>query len=169
MYLTTILAFFHIIFAVIWLGGAVLNTVVLLPLTKIWSSSTKKEFLSTFIPKIVPYMMISSILTLLFGFLLAYNMSNGNIHSILFHINSWDSYIEIGASLGLIAFVIGEIIIVPIGLKFASLTGKLTEEGKDPSSSPQVMGLQKKLDGTTFVGLIFLILTLIIMVSAGFS
>ena len=152
-----------------WLGGALLSTFIILPVFKKWSPSTRKEFLSTFMPKWIPYMLVSSIFTLLFGFLLAYNMSNGNLGSILFHVDSWASYIEIGAILGLIAFVFAEIIIIPIGKKWASLTDALAKEGKDPYSSQEVMGLQKKLDTVASVGLVFLILTLIMMVAAGFS
>ena len=118
-------------------------------------------------PKVMRFFQIVAGSTVLFGALLAYvGISNGDFPGLAWSTN-WGVGITVGLSLGLIAFLVGELMAVPALGKVVKIIGEMQRTGQH--GPPE--GLGKALARarvTATVTVVLLIATLVFMITAGF-
>ncbi len=81
--LTPIIAFLHILFALMWFGGGVIFGALLTPVLRSLSQPAQRELMLKLYPNVVRYFRIVALLTLIFGVGLATAVTNGSPLSLL--------------------------------------------------------------------------------------
>ena len=159
-----LLTWLHIISIVSWLGSAIILTSVVQPSMARFSPQTRGEMTLTFLPRMARFIQISATLALVFGILLALSI-NSNSPSLLSLNNPWGLRITIGATLGLIVYI----------MVFASLTPTVKRLGaviKQMQANPQqpppaeLGALQKKIRIGGPTAVLLLSLAMAFMVAA---
>ncbi len=167
MLTTAILAWLHILSAISWLGGGILFGFVVGPAIPKLSTVSSAEFFVRVAPRIARFFQIMAGSTILFGALLAYTgVSNGDFPG-LSPSTTWGLSIMIGLSLGVVAFVVGELLAVPALNRVIRIFSEMQTSGQrePPAELGKAIG-RARFTATATVGL--LILTLVFMVAAGF-
>lgn len=162
MLLTAVLAYLHVVSAISWLGGGILFTFVVGPRLARMPPASTRDFLVTVVPGIARFFQVVAGLTLLFGFLLMFDMVGGDYSQFS---TSWGIAISIGLSIALVAFVISEAFAGPAFLRLAAAAEKIT-----PGTPPDP-GFPTRVRYASMLGLtvtVLLIATLSFMIAAGF-
>ncbi|MDV3244949.1 MAG: hypothetical protein LYZ66_07260 [Nitrososphaerales archaeon] len=162
--LTAVLAWFHVISAVAWLGGGIMFAVVIGPALVKLSPSSSGEFLAKVAPKVGRFFQIIAGSTILFGVLLVYNLGGFELLSLS---SFYGVVITIGLSLGFTAFLTSEFVAVPSLLKVARMIREMQASGQDqpPAEFPKTL---RRATITAYLTVLLLILTSVFMVAAGF-
>lgn len=167
MLITAIIAWFHVISAIMWLGGGILFALVIGPGLAKLSPPSSGEFFVKIVPKVSLFFRIVAGTTVLFGALLIYTgISNGDFPAYSLT-STWGASITIGLSFGLIAFLNSEFVAQrPLG-NAVRLIKEMQKSGKHepPAELPKTI---KRAALTANATVILLIITLVFMVSAGF-
>ena len=166
MLLTAVLALLHILAAMLWLGGGAIFGLVIGPRLRRLALPSSGEFLAKVGPAIVSFFRATPAATILFGFLLLYNMTNGNLGQ-LSPSTSWGFDMTAGMSVALVAFVISEAGTVPATSKVVRMLQRMQTSGYEtvPPELPKAIRLAFVSANLTFV---LLLITLGFMVAAGF-
>lgn len=157
------LAFFHILFAMLWLGGSFVFALVLGPLIQSLPLGARREF--TIRTNMVNrYFRVVTGLTVLFGFLLLYEFINGDFSVLT--TTAWGQRISIGMTLGFAAFLLTNLYTAPHLDRAASIF----HEMKDEEARPPEEYLRAQRVGIISAGvtLMLVLVTLVFMVGAGF-
>ncbi len=161
-----ILIVLHVGAAIAWFGAALFTTAVLFPTMWGMAPEERARFYGRIMPRLGPYMLVSSVLTLLFGGWLAYELAGGNL-SIFFVSGGspWSAWVTFGAVFGLAAFLVGEVYILPNALRLATIVARaLANPSEARWSEIDVLG--RKLDRVATASLALFVLTLIGMAGA---
>jgi uncharacterized membrane protein len=164
---TAILAWFHIIFAMMWLGGGVMFAVVVAPALAKLSPASSGEFFVKVVPRVARFFQIVAGLTILFGVLLVYvGISNGDFPGLDLS-TKWGLSIIIGLSIGVVALLVSEFLAVPPLLKVIAMIKEMQASGQHqpPAELPKTL---RRASLTANASVILVVLTLVLMVSAGF-
>lgn len=164
---TAILAWFHIIFAMMWLGGGVMFAVVVAPALAKLSPASSGEFFVKVVPRVARFFQIVAGLTILFGVLLVYvGISNGDFPGLDLS-TKWGLSIIIGLSIGVVALLVSEFLAVPPLLKVITMIKEMQASGQHqpPTELPKTL---RRASLTANASVILVVLTLVLMVSAGF-
>ena len=153
--LVAVIAWFHILFAISWVGSAVFFAMVLSPVLKVLTPQSRGEFLFKSLPKIEQFELAVSTLTIVFGVLLA---------SVL---AEWNRFIIFGAAFGLTAYLIGLLVMTPLSRRMQSML-KMMQNDPDDGLMKELLGVQKKFGAASMIELIMMLLTISAMVAAGF-
>ena len=158
------LAWLHIFAAIAWMGTAMFLVMVLTPSMIGLSSTSRGELVSSLFPRFVRYVTFFATLTLAAGVLLTYVMFGDNL-SNLAPTNPQGLRITIGASISLVAYVIG----IGVGVRSARKILRIMAKAQQASQQgpmPELAKLQKRmrLAATAVVGL--LTVALVFMVAA---
>ncbi|MDA4127237.1 MAG: hypothetical protein OK452_08575, partial [Thaumarchaeota archaeon] len=81
-FLIAILAWFHVVSAILWLGGGVMFAFVVGPALAKLSPSSSGEFLLNVAPRVARFFQIIAGSTVLFGVLLLYSMGGFDLLSL---------------------------------------------------------------------------------------
>lgn len=162
---TAVLAFFHILSAMAWLGGGILFAFVIAPkFAKLQPSSTR-DFFVTIQPGVIRFFQIVAGLTILFGLLLLYDSVGGDWSKLSLS-TSWGFDISLGMTVAIVAFVISEFIAVPTFLRLVRLfQAPPPEVGQMPAELP-ILARRAALQSFVLVGL--LLVAMAFMVGAGY-
>ncbi|MDV3278210.1 MAG: hypothetical protein LYZ69_07065 [Nitrososphaerales archaeon] len=160
-----VLAWFHILFAILWFGGSSFFGFVLAPFLGRLSVGAQREFYLNFGRRTNAFFRAVSGLTILFGFLLLYSFTNGNLSDLW--TTAWGSKRSIGLSLGLVAFLLVNLLTAPHFDRAISIL-RLTQPS-DHQTLPAEFQKELRVGGIS-AGLTggVLFLTLVFMVGSAF-
>lgn len=153
--LVAVIAWFHILFAISWVGSAVFFAAVLSPMLAALTPQARSEFLVKSLPKIERFELAVSTLTIVFGLFLALALKE------------WSPFIIFGATFGLTAYLIGLLVMTPLAKKMESIL-KILQNDPDDGLLKELVGVQKKFGMASMIELIMMLLTVSSMVAAGF-
>ncbi|MCI4322119.1 MAG: hypothetical protein L3K18_02285 [Thermoplasmata archaeon] len=164
MWSTWILAIGHVVSAMCWLGGGIIFVFVVAPALSKLSPASSGEFLVKVVPNVVRFIQVFAGLTILFGFLLLYNLGGT---SILSGSSFYSVDLSIGITLALAAFVLAEFVSAPLQMKAVQMIRDMMASGahQPPAAFP---GTLKKASLSAMATAVLLILTSIAMIGAGF-
>lgn len=130
------------------------------------SPPSRLEFTARLIPKILRYMMGMIAGTFVFGLLLLYYMTGGDL-SMLSPSTTFGAAISAGIAIAVITAILAFTVIFPSFYKMASIAeGVLKSSGQPPP--PEMMKYAKRAEMGSMTGALLLLLVLVMMVSAGF-
>jgi uncharacterized membrane protein len=164
MLLTAILAWLHVLSAIMWLGGGIMFGMVIVPTLSRFSPAASGEFLVRVGPRVGRFFQVVAGSTILFGVLLLYNIGG---FGLLDPSTTYGIELSIGITFALVAFVISEFFAVPPILKAVRLIQEMQKSGghEPPAELPRTL----KIAGiTAMTTLVFLLLASAFMVAAGF-
>lgn len=161
--LVTVLAFFHIFFAMLWLGGSFIFAFALGPIVQSFSPQAQREFYIKSV-SVNRYFRIVTSLTVLFGFLLLYVFVNGDFSMLT--TTAWGQKILVGMTLGFAAFLLTNLYTAPHLDRAASLMRETADSATLPP--PEFLKLSRAGVISAGITLFLVLITLIFMVSAGF-
>jgi len=159
---TIILAWLHVFFAVCWIGATVLMTFVIEPASRGLSAETSVEFTKRFVPLLGKFMGIITTFTIIFGAIVFYAFTGGRIFAD--PPSTWDSLIYAGAVLGIIAYIFGIIIIMPLTMKIVKATREF--EANPDSAKASLQTHLSRLRIISIVDLVLLISVFTLMALA---
>lgn len=167
MLITAILAWGHIISAISWLGGGIMFAFVVGPLLTKLSPASSGEFLVKVVPRVARFFQMMAGSTILFGVLLLYaGESNGEFAPLTFS-TFYGADLTIGLSVGLIAFLMAELVAVPAQLKVVRMVKEMQAAGQQQPSAEFPKALRRTRITATMT-VLTLILASVFMVAAGF-
>jgi uncharacterized membrane protein len=163
--LTTILAYLHILSAMMWLGGAILFGFVIAPGLSELKTSSVRDFYVTIAPRMIRFFQVVAGSTVLFGLLLVYIMTKyeGNSLSLT---TGWGVDITIGSGLAILALLVSEFMVGPAYGKLVRLHQGSPSDGSNPP--PQLARLARTAGAAAIVVLVLLLTTMAFMAAAGF-
>lgn len=165
-FIVAVLAWLHIFFAVGWLGGGIMFGFVIGPALSRLSPPASGEFFKKVVPRILRFFQIVPGLTILFGLLLLYAYTDGNL-SVVSLGNSWGLKITLGMTIGLIALLNVELLAVPYFHKAMRIVGQAPSAGSQGPPAELLATLRKARISAT-VTVFLLIIALMFMVGSAF-
>lgn len=162
--LTVAFAWLHVFFAVGWVGGALLMTMVLEPTLRVLSPAARTEFAVNFLPRVGIFMGLFSTFTIMSGIPLYFTITGG----VLFPDGDgqWNAMLYSGVALALAVYIFGIVVLMPLTKKVEDVTKSL---GANPSEkSTELQRLMAKMGKLSLIDLVLLIMVLTLMVSMAF-
>ncbi|MDG6988826.1 MAG: hypothetical protein JRN21_05805 [Nitrososphaerota archaeon] len=155
--LIAFIAWFHILFAAIWIGSAVLFFAVLGPVVSALSPQSSSEFVTRFFPKMERFLNTVVPMLLASGAALYVAMSWDGP----FVLDWWSLAVAAGGVLGLSTYLFALVALVPAGRRLTALV-------QNGAPRDGLASAQRSLGLASTVELVLMLLTLAAMVSAGF-
>ncbi|MCL4343448.1 MAG: hypothetical protein JRN26_06260 [Nitrososphaerota archaeon] len=154
--LAAVIAWFHIFFAICWLGSALFFAVVLGPVISSLSPQSRGELLLSSMKRIEVFELVVSTMTVLFGVLLVFSLQEFSL------------FIIFGATFGITAYLIGLAGMTPLTRSITRLLKMLQNEPQNFKLINQLANTNKKFRITSIIELVFMLLAVSSMVAAGF-
>ena len=154
----------HIFFGVIWIGGDVFITFLLLPRLKALGPAIERPVMKSLMRVVPPVMMVSSIVTVVAGVLLIGTMKGW---SVLFA-TGWGWAIFIGLVLTGIAVIVGFGALPPITMRYEKLHRTIEERAPTADESRQLDGLTRRITVFARTNTVLLLIVVVTMVVARF-
>jgi uncharacterized membrane protein len=164
MLLTAILAWLHVVSAIMWLGGGIMFGMIIAPTLSKFSPSASGEFLVRVGVRVGRFFQVVAGTTVLFGLLLLWNVGG---FSLLDPSTTYGLELTIGVTFALLAFVVSEFFAVPPVLKAVRLIKEMQASGahEPPAELARTLRISAQ---TASLTLVLLIGASIFMVAAGF-
>ncbi len=153
--LVTVIAFFHIISAMGWLGGAILFTSALAPGVRRLSPGASIEFFAVVVPRLTRYFLIVVFSTVLFGPLLFLTIPDES------------QLIYGGMATGFTAFIL-VLSEVPNFNRLVRMAQEMMRSGHSGPPPAEYVSLLRRVGITTVATVILLVATLMFMVYSGY-
>lgn len=154
------LAFLHIVSAIAWFGGVVFFLSGVAPGIRKMSTASRIDFSANIGPGITRFYGISGTLTLVFGLGLLYEAFGGNP-------SGWPMSIEIGLTLGFLAFLVGLGVTVPASRRLDKMSKELlSNPPQGPPPAEFVKNFQTLGRGAIVIALLLLLATAFMVVTA---
>ena len=163
MVLNGILAWLHIFGAIGWMGSVLFLGIVLGPLLGKLSPGTRSEVILKLFPKLVSYIQVFAIFTLVMGVALAVSITNGDL-KLFSPSSSFGLYITAGATLALVTIAIAMGVVVPSANRILGITKDLTQNLGPPP--PELAKISRRMRMATTIVLFLLLIVLLFMVAA---
>ncbi len=154
-FVVTVIAFFHIISAMGWLGGGILFTSALAPGVRRMSPAASIEFFAVVVPRLTKYFYAVVFSTVIFGPLLFLTIPDES------------SFIYGGIATGLTAFllVLSE---VPTFRKLTRMAQDMQKSGHPGPPPTDYLKALRRVGISTMVTVLLLVATLVFMVYSGY-
>jgi uncharacterized membrane protein len=158
------LTLFHIISVVGWFGSSLLFLLVIQPSLQKLSPQANAELAVKMFPRLLRYVQVFTVLTVIFGPLLAFAIRDGPPHVFNF-VSTWSVFVTTGAVFGITAFLLVFLLMTP---SIKKLVGLVMQMQKNPQQPPpaEFHMLQKRLKIGTPVAVTLLLLAEVFMVAA---
>lgn len=153
-----ILTFLHIVAAIGWLGGVLFFLSAVGPGVRSFTPPASLEFLTKVGPKQLRFFAGAATGTIVFGLGLLFATFGADA-------STWPGYIEVGFTLGLIAYLIAMLVTIPTFRKVDKIAHQMMEGPPGPPPPEFPMLLKRANNAATAVAVI-LLLTLVFMVSS---
>ncbi|MDG6921498.1 MAG: hypothetical protein JRN59_08210 [Nitrososphaerota archaeon] len=150
-------AWFHLFFAVVWIGSSIMFFVVLGPVVSRLTPVSRAEFTVMFFPKMERFLNLVVPLLLLSGGILFAAMSWGGPLVL----DTWSVSVLAGGSLGLVTYFFALAKLVPAARKVTLL---LQSGGPEE----ELMRAQKSVGQASMMELVLMIAAFTAMIAAGF-
>ncbi|MDA4120321.1 MAG: hypothetical protein OK436_07010 [Thaumarchaeota archaeon] len=155
------LAFLHLVSAIAWFGGVAFFVSSVAPGLRKMSPAARIEFSARIGPGIVRFYGISATLTIVFGLALLYEGFGGNP-------SAWPTSLDIGFSLGFIAYLVALIVTVPASRRLDKISQGLVNNPNAGPPPPEFAKNFKTLGMGAIVIAILLLLATAFMVGTAF-
>ena len=152
------LTFLHIVSAMGWLGGVMFFLSAVGPGVRSFTPPASLEFLTKVGPKQIRFFAGAATATIVFGLGLLFATFGADF-------SAWPAYIEIGFSLGLVAYLIALTVTVPTFMKVDKLARQMMAGPPGPPP-PEFPRLLRRANLAAVVVALILTLTLVFMVSS---
>lgn len=159
-----ILTWFHVVSVIGWTGAALTFLVSIKPSLAKFSPQANSEFVLKVFPRFLRSIQVFTVLTLIFGPLLALSMSDGPPNEFNL-VSPWSIFITIGASLGITMFFVVFLLFTPTAKKLGRLILQMQQKPQQPPPA-DLRVLQKRLSIIPPLGVSLLLLTEVFMVAA---
>jgi len=156
-----VLTYAHVLSAMGWLGGGMLTTFFIGPNLAKLAPAARLEFNAKVLPKVVGFVQMMIVSTLLFGVLLYYSVMDG-----LTTTQGYEIYAGIAGAL--IVAAVAFSLTLPSFRKVITLSKKTLEGGQGPPP-PEMMTYGKRARTGSIIGVVILLFSLAMMVASGFS
>ncbi len=158
--LTFILRLIHILFGVLWAGTVFFTTLFLLPRLRRLEQNVQNNVVNSLMPVITPVMMLSCLLVLGTGIILALTVW-GSLNT-LFTTKSGLALV-VGFLATLAAAIVGFGILAPTGMRLSKLNKIL--EGRDPSpdQTQQLNNLNARIETFDRLNFAFMLIAVVAM------
>jgi uncharacterized membrane protein len=124
-----VLAWFHILSAIGWFGGDIVLIFGMEPKLGKLSPATRGELVTTLFPRLNRLEMIFATATVVFGLLFAYEVTGGDL-AMLSPSTPWGLAITVGATLGLVAFLLEVVVDYPSEKKVIAIMKEMRANNK---------------------------------------
>ena len=158
------LTWFHIVSVVGWFGAALTFLVSIRPSLGKLSPQASGEFILKVFPRFVRSVQVFTVLTLVFGPLLAFTMNDGPPNAFDL-ISPWSRLIVAGASFGIATFFVVFLVLTPTAKKIGRLIQQVQQNPQQPPPA-ELRVLQKRLAIIPPLGVTLLLLAEACMVAA---
>ena len=159
-----VLAYGHVLSAIAWLGSGILTGFVVGPNLRKMAPAAALEFNAKIIPKIVRFIQMAAVSTLLFGLLLLYYSFHGDLSFLM---DSTQGYIlSAGILVALLTAILAFSFILPSFNKVSAFAKGAIEAGQPPP--PEIMKYAKRARLSSMTGVFLLLIVLAMMVASGF-
>ena len=146
------LAWMHIVSAIGWMGSTIFFTMVVAPMMRDLSPQTRSEFSIKMTPKFSRFVSIFAILTIVFGFALVLNLTQGNL-AALAPTTIWGTGMTGGMTLTIIGIVLGFGVAIPTSNKMVKLAREM-QSNPQSTVMAQMPKLQKRMAITSMTILV---------------
>jgi uncharacterized membrane protein len=162
--LVGVITWAHIVSVVGWFGAVLTFLISIRSSLPKLSPQAGAEFILKVFPRFVRSVQVFTVLTVVFGPLLAFTMSDGppNAFDLM---SPWSIFITIGASLGIIMFFVVFLLFTPTANKLVRLIWQMQQNPQQPPPS-ELSRLQKRLSLLPPIGATLLLMAEAFMVAA---
>ena len=154
-----VLTFLHIASAMGWLGGAIFFLSAIGPSVRTFTPAASLEFLIKVGPRQIRFFAGAASATLIFGLGLLFATFGSDV-------STWPGYIEVGFSLGLIAYLVAMLVTIPTFRKVDKIAHQMManpQAGPPPPEFPKLLG---RANLAAIAVVVILLGTLVFMVSS---
>ncbi len=161
---TGVINWFHVISVIGWTGAVLTFIISINPSLKKFSAQANGEFVVKALPRFVRSIQVFSVLTLIFGPLLAYTMNDGPPNAFDL-VSPWSRFITAGATVAVIMLLMVFFFLTPTANR---LVRAVSDMQKDPQHPPlnELKVLQKRMVFGTPLSAVLLLLAEVFMVGA---
>jgi len=162
--ITGIITWCHVVSVVGWFGAALTFLVSIRPSLGKLSAQAGGEFMVKVLPGFVRSVQIFSVLTVVFGPLLAFTMSDGppNVFDL---VSPWSRFVTAGASLGIITLAVVFFLLTPTAKGLVRIISQMQMSPQQPPPA-ELKVLQKRMGWIPPLGVSLLLLAEACMVAA---
>ena len=159
-----ILTWLHVVSVIGWTGAALTFLVSIRPALGKFSPQASGEFVLKVLPRFERSVQVFTVLTLVFGPLLALTMSDGPPNQFNL-VSYWSIFVTIGASIGIVMFFVVFLLFTPTANGLLRIIKRMQET---PSQAPpaELRKLQKRLALIPPLGVALLLSAEVFMVAA---
>jgi uncharacterized membrane protein len=154
-----LLTFLHVGFAIAWFGGLMYFVSAVGPGVRKFTPPASLEFLAKVGPRQLRFFMLAATGTIVFGLGLLFAAFGTDYPA-------WPGYIEIGFTLGLIAFLIAALVTFPSFLKVDKIVKGMASDPRGGPPPPELARYLKRGSLGTMIVTVILLLTLVFMVGS---
>jgi len=159
-----VLAYGHVLSAIMWLGGGLLTGFVIGPSLRSIAPSAALEFNAKVLPKVLRFVQAALGLTFLFGLLLLYFFKDGDFAWLM---NSTQGYVlSAGILVALVTGIFALAFVFPAFKKVSMLSSAALQSGQPPA--PEMAKYGKRARVGSMAGVFLLLFVLAMMVISGF-
>ncbi len=159
-----VLTWFHILSVIGWTGAALTFLVTLKPSLAKFSPQASGEFVLKAFPRFEKSIQVFTVLTLIFGPLVALTMSDGPPNAFDL-ISPWSIFVTLGASIGIFMLFFVFLVFTPTARKLVCLVQQMQKNPQQPPPT-EFSSVQKRLAIVPPVGVTLLLLAEAFMVAA---
>lgn len=161
---TGIINWFHVVSVIGWTGAVITFIVSLQPSLTKFSPQANGEFIVKALPRLVHSIQVFSVLTLIFGPLLAFTMNDGEPNVFNF-VSPWSVFITIGAAFGITMLLMVFFFLTPTANRLVRAVSNMQKNPQQPPLA-ELKKLRTRMAIGTPLGLVLLLLTEVFMVGA---
>lgn len=160
-----VLAWFHVLSAIGWLGGDLVLLIGMEPRLGKLSPAARSELTTTLLPRLNRLEMTFATATVLFGVVFAYGLTGGDL-AMLSPTTTWGLAITVGATLGFAAYLLEVIVEYPSENRVIAITRQMRASNQtDPP--PELSKYHERSELAEAGVLILLLAALAFMVASG--
>ena len=164
--LIIVMRILHIVFSVFWVGTAFFMVVILAPKLKALGPQIQSPVMKSIMPVMMPYMFLSSSITVLSGIVLTLVMRWGVLGTLF--TTGWGWSMIVGFVTSLAAAIIAFGVVVPIAKRQAALASSIEGRPPSPEEGKQLGQLGAKIGALTLNNFVLVIIATITMAIARF-
>ncbi len=162
---TGVINWFHVISVIGWTGAVLTFIVSISPSLKKFSAQANGEFVVKAMPRFVRSVQIFSVLTLIFGPLLAFTMNDGPPNAFDL-VSPWSQFVTAGASVGVIMLLMVFFFLTPTANRLVRAISSMQKDPKQPPPLAELKVLQRRMAIGTPLSAVLLLLIEVFMVGA---
>ncbi len=159
-----VLTWFHVVSVIGWTGAAITFLVSIRPTLAKLTPQTGTELITKLLPRFDRSIQVFSVLTVVFGPLLAWQMNDGAPNAFNL-VSPWSIFVTAGASAGIVMLLVVFLVFTPTANKMIRLIKQMQQNPQQPPPA-ELPKVQKRLAMIPPIGVTLLLLAEVFMVTA---